>query len=300
MQGGSQTQSPTPVAGVDASTFYGILKEFLASLRARFPDNQGVQTAESALGLLAMMPSAYGQVAQKWFEFAQPILPSIKARDAKVVGEALDSCDVELIRQIGAGAILNDESVDTATKDSIWKYLQTLTNLSAHLNTAAPMTAPAPTPAPMTASPASMTTDTAQPAAAPTPTPAQAQAQPAATGATATAAKSDPGQIVKGITEAFPKILQSLNDVLKSDQGDNPLAQMMKTMMNPDQVQPGMANNVMANLMQQDASVMAQTPPVLQAAQQAGMTPEDIIRKLQRLENLEKARAKRRGKRSHK
>lgn len=286
MQGQSQTQSPTPVAGVDASTFYGILKEFLASLRARFPDNQGVQSAESALGLLAMMPSAYGQVAQKWFEFAQPILPSIKARDAKVVGEALDSCDVELIRQIGAGAILNDESVDAATKDSIWKYLQSLTNLSAHLNTATP----APTPAPMT-------TDTA---AVPTPTPAPVQAQAAATGATATAAKSDPGQIVKGITEAFPKILQSLNDVLKSDQGDNPLAQMMKTMMNPDQVQPGMANNVMANLMQQDASVMAQTPPVLQAAQQAGMTPEDIMRKLQRLENLEKARAKRRGKRSHK
>lgn len=297
MQGGSQAQSPTPVAGVDASTFYGILKEFLASLRARFPDNQGVKSAESALGLLAMMPSAYGQVAQKWFEFAQPILPSIKARDAKVVGQALDSCEVELIRQIGAGAILNDESVDAATKDSIWKYLQSLTNLSAHLNTAAP----APTTAPMT-------TDTAQPAAAPTPTPApvqtqaQPQAQDAATGATAqaAAAKSDPGQIVKGITEAFPKILQSLNDVLKSDQGDNPLAQMMKTMMNPDQVQPGMANNVMANLMQQDASVMAQTPPVLQAAQQAGMTPEDIMRKLQRLENLEKARAKRRGKRSHK
>ena len=288
---GFEAQNITP------TTFFNILKEFTHSLTERFPDNAGARSASNALGFVEGMPHAHVQIVEKWHGFTQPIAHHIRDKDGKVVGEALDTCEISLIREIGSGNILHNEEIDAETKESVWKYLQSLTNLSRLLADQGVIKA-APAPAPVTASSSDATQTQTQPASGTTANGTTANGT-AASG-TAASGKTDPGQIVKGITDAFPKILQSLNDVLKTDQGDNPLAQMFKTMMNPNQLQPGMANNVMANLMQQDASVMAQTPPVVQAAQQTGMSPDDIVRKLQRLENLEKARAKRRGKRHHK
>lgn len=88
----------------------------------------------------------------------------------------------------------------------------------------------------------------------------------------------------------MPEIFKSLNDMLKQDDGDNPMAQLLKQVINPGQLNTGLMGNMAANMMDKDPG-----PVMGQVAGQTGLSPEEIMRKLDRLEMYERARARKRG-----
>jgi len=245
--------------------FFNTLVEFLRALTTRFPENTGAKTALSSLELLGQNPALHPQMQNSWAHSTKDIQEDIKNKNAARVAEALDKNDNPIIAGIGASSILLNDQVDDMTKENIWKFLHTLTVMS---NPGQGGVAVAP--------------------AAPSPMPGPGESKPSA--------KPDVGNIVDGFTKAMPKVMDSLNEMLKSKEGENPLADMIKQMMNPNQVQPGVAGNVMQNMLENtDGSVMQQ------AAIQSGLTVDDIMYRLQRLDNLEKSRAYRkqlRGNRS--
>ena len=243
--------------------FYNTLVEFLRALTQRFPENTNASTALSSLQMLGANPALHPQMSASWAHSTKDILQEIKDKKAEPVCQVLDNNDNPLIAGIGSSKILLNPEVDDVSKENVWKFLQTLTTLS--------HSKPQPTDV-------AVTTSAPKPMAAPGETPAAAPA-----------AKPDVGNIVDGFTKAMPKVMDSLNEMLKSKEGENPLADMIKQMMNPNQVQPGVAGNVMQNMLEQtDQSVMSQ------AALQSGLSVEDIMYRLNRLENLEKSRAYRR------
>lgn len=63
---------------------------------------------------------------------------------------------------------------------------------------------------------------------------------------------------------------------------------MMSQMMNPNQMQSGLAPNLAANMMDNDPGSVMQ-----QVSSETGLEAKDIMKKLKRLELYEKARAKR-------
>jgi hypothetical protein len=242
--------------------FYNTLVEFLRALTQRFPENTGAKTALSSLQMLGSNPQLHPQMSASWAHSTKDILQEIKDKNAEVVAKALDSNDNPLISGINASSILLNDSVDEITKENMWKFLQALTALSHTKPEPTDVAVPAPVARPMAG-------------------PGESRAAPAA--------KPDVGNIVDGFTKAMPKVMDSLNEMLKSKEGENPLADMIKQMMNPNQVQPGVAGNVMQNMIEQTDSTVMQ-----QAALQTGLSVDDIVYRLSRLENLEKSRAYRR------
>jgi hypothetical protein len=252
--------------------FFNTLLEFMHNLVVRFPDNKGCQTAYSSLRMFGSSTSLHPQMMQAWVEATNPIKSDIKERNTEAVCKCLDGNANPIIAGIGASKILLNADVDEETKESVWKYLQTLTSMANQEGEVVPE-APA---------------VVAAPVVKPVPMAAPGQTVGTATAAGATGKKAagpDVGKIVDGFTQAMPKVMDSINDMLKSKEGENPLADMIKQMMNPNQLQTGMAGNVMANMMENtDQSVMQE------AALKSGLSVDDIMYRLNRLENLEKSR----------
>ena len=272
-------QSPISASGVIDGEFNVVLDEFLANLSKRFPDRDGIKQA-AAMNTLFNDTAMQKEKRSTWAIFSLPILPAIMSETAYIVSAAFahESIANPLLSRIGIDTIISDTGMDVATKQSVWKYLQLLTVI-AHQGTSVVIpdaTTPAPESVFSHPSPVPSVTPVAVPVTAPVVVPSAAP---------------DFAKIAEGFAESLPKVMEAFSKVIEKDGGNNMLAQMMKQYMNPNQLQPGFLNNVAANMMQSDID-----PGVMGAIQQEmkGMSVEDIMSKLQKLERLEKAHNKRR------
>jgi hypothetical protein len=277
------------------TTFYNVLVEFTGNITTAFPANQGAKMAHNMLQMVGSMPQAHPEMVKMWYELSQPVIEDVKNKNPEPVAKALDNCPNTFIANINSTSILCNDEVSKENKESMWKFLQTLTALSQMVYpTLEDPSKPAPelpasavrpvsTP-PAAAVPPIASVDTVvPPTPPPTPVPQQ-QAQQA---------KTKPADVVKSITTAMPEIFKSLNELMKNPGDDNPLGSMLRQMMDPNALQTGMAPNVGANLMQRDPG-----PAMAQVAGETGMGADEIMKKLARLELYEKARAKRKGKKN--
>ena len=267
-------------------TFYNVLVEFTGSLNKTFPENQGANTAHTMLQMVGQMEDTHGQMVEMWYNLSLPVLEDVKNKNPEPVATAIDNCPNPIIAGINTTGILCNEHVSSETKESMWKFLQTLTALAQMVYPS--MQDPS---KPVPEIPVQEVTATPPPSPAPVVQAPVVQA-PVQQARQAPPAKSNPGEVIKQITSAMPEIFKSLNDLMKQGGDDNPLGQMMQQMMNPNQLQSGLAPNIAANMMQQDAG-----PAMNQVSAETGYSADDIMKKLQRLEMYEKARAKRNNKR---
>lgn len=247
-----------------ADTFVVIMAEFLSNLTTVFPDNTG---PAAALGMLELSGGLSNvAIATAWHNFTLPIKNQIKTRDAEVVGRAFDESKYQMLRQIKAGEILAP-SVDEATKNSVWKYIDSLTALSILAASGTPVLRP------------KVDAAVAEPPALPVTVPT-----PVTPAAVAPVMPPKPADMLKGITSAIPEIFRTINDVLKQDE-NGPLSSLIRGMMNPQQLQSGFAGNLAANMnAEPDTAVMEQV------SAETGLTAAMITEKLHRLELYEKRR----------
>jgi hypothetical protein len=244
---------------MSCKVFFKLLNEFLDCVIEARPDNKGAVDAKANLSIIP--ESMHYMVVDNWFAWSSPVVEAVRQKDGEVVGNALDNCGVALIAQIGAREILCDPDLDAETRESFWRFLTSLTALAGMIKKG---------------------TTGALSEAVETPVPVPVEVPPVA--------PSPPkgADVVQGIAKAIPEIFKGLNDILKNQSDDNPLGQIMRQMLNPDQVQTGTFNNVAANLMQRtDPSVIGSV------SAQTGLGTDEIMRKLERLEMLERARQKR-------
>lgn len=282
------------MASKTPSTFYTILLEFITNLSKTFPDNEGARSAAGMLQVLGVAPATHPQMVMTWYELSNPVLEDIKNKNGPVVAHALNNTSNPMIANIKADTILTNDAVSDETKENVWKYIQSLTALSQILMPSIEAASDTPV-AQVPEVPSGGYTSAPPTMPAPQVQPVQQQAPPMDIAAMAQSAmagkggkKNNAGDVVKNISEAVPAILESLGNVMKDDQ--NPLGQILKQVMQPESLQSGVLNNVGANMMNKDPG-----PVMAQAAAQSGMSVDDIMYKLQKLEMFEKARARRRG-----
>lgn len=262
--------------------FHDILQEFLTNLAQRFPERTGISEAKAMNGIFSDLSS---QVEKRstWAKFSLPILPAIMNSMTFPVTSAIirEGAENPLIKRMGIDTILCDLSIDPETKQSVWKYLQVLTVI-AHQGTDVVI--------PETTNPVVGPESALSTIPVPvTPTPAPVAAPVAAVAASSST--PDFAKIAEGLADSLPKVMEAFTRVMEKDGGNNPMAQMMKQFMNPNQLQPGFLNNVAATMMQSDID-----PGVMGTVQQeTGVSAEDIMAKLQKLDRLEKAHAKRKS-----
>lgn len=254
-----------------SSTFVALLQEFLVKLVKRFPENKGLENAKQTVAMMSLQSTMHGMISKKWYDFCNPIAAAVAARDTVTVCKAFDDFDNEIIKNMNISEVFQDPALDEETRESVWRYLQNLSVVATTVHGEGGA-----------ASGSSSTVVAPTPISPPTLSPAVA-APPAAK-------KPEMNDVVKGITTAMPQVMAAFNDMLKDDKGDNPMGQMLKQMMNPDQQQSGMFANMAA-------SAMDNTPETVmeQAGEVAGLTKNQIIYKLERLKILEAREAKRKA-----
>lgn len=204
---------------------------------------------------------AHSALVRVWHEVTAPVMEDMRSKNAEKVAAALDTCKHDFIRNIGASGVLCAAEVDEATKESMWRYLQSLTALASILSGGGETSVAIPAP----------------------PAAAGAAAAPAAPPA------GKPADVLKSITTAMPEIFATLNNLMKDESSANPLGAMLRQMMQPDALQTGLANNVASNLLSG-----ANAPVMSQVSAETGMGAEEILKKLRKLEYYEKRHAQKR------
>ena len=276
-----ENRSNSFVAEVYNQEFHDVLNEFLANLAKRFPERTGI-TEAAAMNNIFSDASMQAEKRRTWAKFSLPILPAIMSGVTHVVCATIahEGIDNPLVKRMGIDTVLADVSIDAATKQSVWKYLQVLTVIS-HQGTGVSI-------------PDAITSTPVGPESIQSPVPI-APIIPATVSTTVAPSSSTPdfAKIAEGFADSLPKVMEAFSRVMEKDGGNNPMAQMMKQFMNPNQLQPGFLNNVAATMMQSDID-----PGVMGAVQQetgGGLSADEIMAKLQKLDRLEKAHAKRKS-----
>ncbi len=245
-------------------TFYEILKSFLTGMSERFPENEGVKSGLNTVSMLDGQVSFYPTLVDKWMKFSEPIEAGIHTKNQEQVCEAFNHTNNKVILSMNVPSVMNSEETKQEVKDEVWRYMQTLTTLGRSLKTVE---------ASMAIS-SQVQTQQEKPSEVPAEKPKAAPQKP------------DMSQIFGGVMDSVNKLLQDNSD-------NNPLGQLLKQALNPNQLQQGMAGNVAANMMENTpGSVMEE------AAAKAGMGVDDIMYRLKRLETLEQKetlRKQRRG-----
>ena len=252
------------------SQFYTVLVEFLKNLTLYFPSNEGAKNALTLLTLFNEDTGSYLTMAKNWFEVTDPIKDKIKNKDSTAVVEAFEKTDNLIIKKLDIRSFMLEPSIEPNTKENIWKYIQSLTVISNNV---------------MTNKPILVETKTETTPSAPATTTNQQQQQQQQT------PPNQPAEIIKGIAQAVPEIFKTLNELMKQE--DNPMAQLMKQMLNPNSLQTGATANIAANFMDKN------NEPVMSSVDPTSLSMDEISRKLQRLEMLEKAQASRRSRSHH-
>lgn len=261
--------------------FVKTLEEFLANLCKRFPDQEGIQSAQS-MNSMALFNTAMYKTKKReaWAAFTLPILQQIMDEDAEVVSRAIEEEATKnpLIGSIGIDTIITDAAMDSATRENTWKYIQILTIISQQGTG-------------VVIPPFKTKKAIAPPLAEPSILSAVAK-QPIAAAAAPVSSTPDIGKIIEGLSDSLPKVMDAFNKIIEKDGGNNPMAQMMKQFMNPNQLQPGTLNNIAATVMDRNVN-----PSVMHAVQDAmgELSAEDILNKLKKLERLEKLHEKRKS-----
>lgn len=261
--------------------FVGHIKTVLQQITERFPENESAKTLLGQLAILDFQPSLKRMFREQWREITADHREAIMNRNTEVVVKMFDAVPHEQIKMIGITSLLTSSDVEDETKDSIWEYTKVLTVIS-HMGTETQINKP--------------TVQQQQ-----TPEPAKpkpiAPPQMAPAAAAAGAAKAGPPnmeQAMKTILDSMPKFVETFNKVMQDDKGDNTFAQLAGQFLNPNQLQTGIAPNLMANMLEQQ---QGDQPSVMQQVQsqlgQSELSAEDIVKKLQRLEKIEAIRAKR-------
>ena len=280
-------QHNTVMAETYNREFDDVLDEFLSNLAKRFPERTGISQA-IALNSLFKDSDSQEEKRSRWAKFSLPILREIMGGVAPVVSLAIakEAADNPLIQRMGIDVVLSDVTIDAATKTSVWKYLQVLTVIS-HQGTNVIIPEVVTNPVIPDVRPESVLS-TIPVSLTPTPVPVVVAPTVAVAASSST---PDFAKIAEGLADSLPKVMEAFTRVMEKDGGNNPMAQMMKQFMNPNQLQPGFLNNVAATMLQSDID-----PGVMSAVQQeAGVSAEDIMAKLAKLDRLEKAHAKRKS-----
>jgi hypothetical protein len=260
------------------ATFFNVLTEFIANIVHHFPYNEGAKTANEMISLFANTDSAHVAMVKMWYEQSAPVLDDVKTKNPEPVANALDNAPNKIIAGINTKSILCNPDVSEENKEAVWKYIQTLTALSQMIYPA------------IDTNVEKLIGELPQVPRQNGNVPAQAPSLPTSVPTTGQvpSAKPKPAEVIKSITSAMPEIFKSINDLMKQGGDDNPLGQMMSQMMNPNQMQSGLAPNLAANMMDNDPGSVMQ-----QVSSETGLDAKDIMKKLKRLELYEKARAKR-------
>nr|BDC16867.1 hypothetical protein [Sicyoidochytrium minutum DNA virus] len=258
--------------------FYQLLVTFLGQLKIVFPDHEGITNAHQALGMFSM-ETFHPMMSKNWYDTAKPIVKEIMARNVDIVATAFNESSVEVIANIKAGDILLDDDVDDDTKETIWAYIDQLTALACicHEQPAQPTGEGAGKPR--------MARPEEVRSVAPPPAAPGAQQKP------------DFKNMIQMAIKSLPDLAKGANEALKESgiagSGDNPLGDLMKGLMNPDSLQEGPLQNMLANL--------AGGQPSGAMEEGGGDTGQsEIAAKLARLEKYERAMKKKREKRTGK
>jgi hypothetical protein len=234
----------------DHSTFFEKLHEFLQYLAQTHPGTGGPEKALSFLTAFRALPETHERMSFAWLTFSRPIKEAIRDGDAATVATAFDTADNTIIRNIDAGNILLSEQPD----ELVWVHLRGLTLLSENLH---------------------------QSAAQPTQQQHVIQLPPA-TPPAAKQQQQQPNEVIKNIASAIPEIFKGLNDALKQDDGNNPLATIFKQLTSNGPVQ--------------ESSQLPVDAGATEILNRTGLSAEDIVQKLKRLSVLEKYYERRKGK----
>ena len=283
------TPAPAPLTDAEQyhldGEFCRHLKNVALQMYQRFPENKEIASLNGQIPMLDMIPNAKRMFRDLWRDFTVNYRESIMKCETEPVVKMFEESDVQQVKSIGMDKVLMDPNVEQQTKDSLWKYMQILTVL-AHKG-----------------HPTEIKVKTAEGTMEAKPTPiAPPDIESAATRVSAPPAapgqqppKPDMEQMIKTALDAAPKVIETLNKVMKDDDGENVVGQMLRQFMNPGALQTGLAPNMAANAMD-----MASNESVMQAVQSelGQMDPEDVVRQLkqyQRLKELKAKRAKKRG-----
>jgi len=280
----SSTISKTSEYDDKVHAFSDTLEEFLRSLVTRFPENNGIKEA-IMLNSMFIDPGSMETKCDSWAIFSLPIINDIMSENTEMVVKAItkESQRNAVIKKLNIAFVLSDETIDTETKMGVWRYLHILTTI-AHMNTGVEVP-PRKRPVQISESKASLTSTTNSTNSSSTTVP---QTPPILQGG------PDFGKIAEGFADSLPKVIDAFSKVLEKDGGNNPIANMVKQFMNPNQLQPGFMNNVAANMLESDLD-----PVMEQVRQQIGsnISAVDVLHKLQKLERLEKSHQKRKQQR---
>lgn len=228
------------------TTFFNKLQDFLEYLVQFYPGSGGPEKALNFLSSFRALPETHERISSTWFSFTRPIKDAIRTGDALTVAATFESADNSIIKNMEASHILKEEDPD----DIVWGHLRALTTLSEALH-----------------QPPQQQTTVMVPSQAP-----QQQQQQQQAPQQQQAKPPQANEVIKNIATAIPEIFKGLNDALKQDDGNNPLATIFKQLTSTGPTQA-------------DANFDAGATSVLQ---QTNLSPEEIVHKLKRLEVLEK------------
>lgn len=285
--------------------FHEHLSTILAKMGQRFPERQDLATINSQLlPMVSMVPGGKNKLRSTWRDLTKEYRDSIMNRHLDRITVMFESSDHDMLKTIGIHQILVDPNVEHLTKESLWLYLQLLTVLAHEghetsielseddLKRLQFMKSPQ-----QAAPPAqSMTPPPLAPPQVPPPV-----APPQVPAAQPPAQKPNMEEMIKTALDAAPKIIETFNKVLKDDDGNNVVAQMIKQFTNPNALQPGLEANLMANVLESQqggSSVMSTTQDdLLRVVQQqvGNLSANEVVERLKKLERLEKLREKRRN-----
>lgn len=292
------TQSTGGAPDVDHA-FHQHLSTILTKMGQRFPERQDLATInQQLLPMVSMVPGGKNKLRDTWRQLTTDYRDSIMNRHLDRITVMFESSDHDMLKTIGIHQILVDPQVENLTKESLWLYLQLLTVLAHEGHETSielseddvkrlQFTQPPQQQQqqPVTAAPPAQ--PVAPPsAAAPQQTPPQ---------------KPNMEEMIKTALDAAPKIIETFNKVLKDDDGNNVVAQMIKQFTNPNALQPGLEANLMANVLESQqggSSVMSSTQDdLLRVVQQqvGNLSAAEVVERLKKLERLEKLREKRRS-----
>ena len=270
--------------------FYNVLLEMLERMATRFSTIPEInQTLVLGQGFKGNSMVQEG-LRKAWASLTETKIDEVLSRNVEVVCEIISTSDLDLLKNVQFERIVTDPLVEEETKQSLLEYIRILTILS-HQGTATeidaqrvaatnlqPKVVANPT---TTASSAAQTQATAVPntatntntgrGTAPTPAPV---------------APANPSQAIESVLNALPKFVETFNQIMEKDDGNNAFAQMAKQFMNPNQLQTGVANNMAANAFQ----AMQENPSVMEDVQNelgATYTADYIVKRLQKLDQIE-------------
>ena len=259
------------------SEFLINLEAVLNQICARFPDNIQAQN------YLALLPfakklnnnSVIRDMREKWRQFTIAHKTEIALGNVPVICMLFEQSDIKEAQALGLHKILADPNVDEQSKTSLVMYMQVLTHL-AHAGT------PTDIGAPVFSGHLSAVNPIPPPVVSPSVAPVAAAVQQ----------KPDMEKAMKTFLDSVPQLVKTFNKALEDTDGNNMFAQMAKQFINPQQLQPGVANNLAMNLMADKENASSVMQQVQSQMGSKSISADEIVAKLQKLERIEALRAR--------